>query len=60
VLRAPLGIDDVERPLAPVETLFDERKQRAVFFVVALKEGADVTLRAQYRAGEPNRSTGLS
>src|SRR5580700_4927846 len=55
MLRAKLGIDDVERLLAPLETLFDERKQHPVFFVGAMEERADMTLRAKLRARQPNR-----
>src|ERR1700687_194017 len=55
MLCTKLGIDDVERLLAPLETLFDKRKQHSVFFVGAVEEGADVTSRAKRRAREPNR-----
>src|SRR5882762_8891372 len=60
VLHTQLGIDDVERLLAPLETLFDERKQHPVFFVGMMKEGADVSLRAKHRAPEPNRLAALT
>src|SRR5260370_1307982 len=52
---ASASIDDVERLLAPLETFFDERKQNPVFFVGAVEERADMTLRAKHRAREPNR-----
>src|SRR5882762_9442224 len=55
VLHTQLGIDDVERLLAPLETLFDERKQHPVFLVGAVEERADMTFRVKHRAREPNR-----
>src|SRR5580704_573670 len=59
MLGSQLGIDDVERLLAPLEPVFDEWKQHAVFFVGVMKEGADVTLCVKHRAREPNGLAGL-
>jgi S1-C subfamily serine protease len=60
VLGAQLGVDNVERLLALVETVFDEWKQHPVLFIGIMKESADVPLRVKHRAGEPNRLTGVS
>lgn len=51
-----LGLDDMERPVAALESLLDERKQDTVLLVRVVKKGADMTLCAKHRAREPNRS----
>src|SRR3984885_8011860 len=58
MLGSQLGIDDVERLLAPLEPVFDEWKQHAVFFVGVMKKGTDVTLCVKHRAREPNGLAG--
>src|SRR6266404_6930482 len=60
MLVSQLGIDDVERLLAPLETVFDEWKQHPVFFVGVMEKGTDVTLRVKHRACEPNGLAGLT
>src|SRR6266436_6111570 len=60
MLVSQLGIDDVERLLAPLEAVFDEWKQHPVFFVGVMKKGADVTLRVKHRACEANGLAGLT
>src|SRR5580692_5361063 len=60
MLGSQLGINDVERLLAPLEPVFDERKQHTVFFVGVMKKGADVTLCVKHRAREPNGLAGLA
>src|SRR5580692_63659 len=60
MLGSQLGINDVERLLAPLEPVFDERKQHTVFFVGVMKKGADVTLCVKHRACEPNGMGGLT
>src|SRR5947209_6519400 len=59
MLHTPLGIDDVERLLAPLETFFDKRKQNPVFFLGVVKERADMTFCAKHRAREANRLRAL-
>jgi hypothetical protein len=48
----PSGGDDVERLLAALKTLFDERQQQAIFLVNTVKESTDVTVCAKLCAGE--------
>src|SRR5580692_8970113 len=60
MLGSQLGIDDVERLLAPLEPVFDEWKQHAVFFVGVMKKGTDVTLCVKHRARETNGLAGLT
>src|SRR5206468_470877 len=49
--RSPIitqpGIDDMEGLLAALESFFDERKQHPILLVRAMKERADMTLRAE-------------
>src|SRR6266542_2426392 len=46
VFPSQLGIDDMEGLLAALEAFFDERKQHPILLVGAVKERADMTLRA--------------
>jgi hypothetical protein len=55
VRLAQLGIDDVESLLAALEALFDKRQQHPILLVRRVKESADMTLRAQLRAGKSYR-----
>src|SRR5882724_427583 len=49
------GIDDMESLLAALESFPDEWRQHPILPVRAVKEGADVTVRAKHGAGEANR-----
>jgi hypothetical protein len=42
-----LRIDDVESPVAALETVLDERQQHPVFLVGVAKEGTDMTCCAE-------------
>ena len=55
-----LGMDDMERAVAALEPLLDERKQDTVLLVRVVKEGTDMALWAQHRASEPDRSGALT
>lgn len=59
VFLPQLGIDDMEGPVAALESLLDEWKQYPVLLVRIVKEGTDMTWCAKHRAGEPNRSVAL-
>src|SRR5437660_633187 len=60
VCLAQLRIDDMEGLLTARESVCDEGKQHPILLVRTVKERADVTFRAQHRAGESNRSVALS
>jgi len=53
------GIDDVHQLVATSEPVFNERKQHAILFLVAIKKCADVTYVAELGAGEGDRCCGL-
>ena len=48
-------VDYVDRLIAAREAVLDERKQDAIFFLVAVEKRADVTRFAQLGAGKGNR-----
>jgi hypothetical protein len=54
VFLVPVGVYDVERPISTIESIFDERKKDAVFFVGATEEGTNMTLLAELGTGKIN------
>jgi len=44
MILALLGVHYVHSLVATLESIPDERQQNAVFFLVAVKEGADMTI----------------
>jgi hypothetical protein len=48
VFVTSVRINDMEGLLTTLETLSDERKQYAIFFVMAVKERTDMTSRAEH------------
>src|SRR5215831_8737263 len=50
------GIDDMEGLLAAREPLVDERLQHTIFFLMTVKERADMPWYSQHGAREPYRS----
>src|SRR6266851_5913080 len=60
MLVTSLRIDDVNGLFAAFEAVFDERKQHAVLVVVAVEERADVTVRSENRAPQPDQPAGLT
>src|SRR6266851_1226140 len=60
MLVTSLRIDDVNGLFAAFEAVFDERKQYAVLVVVAGEERADVTVRSEDRAPQPDQPAGLT
>jgi hypothetical protein len=55
VFIAKLGVNDVENLLAALEAFLDEREQQAILLIRAVEKGADMTVRAQSGAAEPDR-----
>src|SRR6267143_5528132 len=48
------GINDMESFFAALKAFFDERQQEMILLFGGAEESADVTMRAQLRAGEAN------
>ena len=48
-------INNMEGFFAALKAFFDERQQEVILFLLVAEESADVTMRAQLRAGEANR-----
>jgi hypothetical protein len=59
MVMALIGIHDVNRLIATLETVFDERKQHAILFVVAIEKCADMTYFTELGTGKGNRCSGL-
>ena len=50
-----IRINDVNRLIATLESLFNERKQHAILFLVAIEERADMAYFAELAAGKGYR-----
>jgi hypothetical protein len=60
MFAAEVGVDYMKGFLTPIEAFLDVRKENPVPLLLGMKEGADVTLGIQDRAGEPNRLAALA
>jgi hypothetical protein len=59
MVATSIRVNDVNRLVTTVEPVFNERKQHAILFVVAIEKCANMTYFAELGAGKGNRCCGL-